>query len=66
LTAFTDGGGEAVRFGMQCAAHAIRGRFLYPAAQPLDVQLSDAQFSARLAEVLVAFVSAPSRGPRHR
>ena len=47
---------DAVRFALQCAAHAIRGRFLYDAAQPLDVPLSDAAFTDQITEMVVAFV----------
>jgi AcrR family transcriptional regulator len=51
----------AVRFALQCAAHAIRGRFLYGAAQPLDVPLSDDEFTEQLTELVVAFVRASTR-----
>jgi AcrR family transcriptional regulator len=47
---------EAVRFALQCAAHAIRGRFLYDVAQPLDVPLSDDAFTEQITEMVVAFV----------
>ncbi|MEA2787570.1 MAG: hypothetical protein QOF71_3674 [Candidatus Eremiobacteraeota bacterium] len=47
---------DRVRFALQCAAHAIRGRFLYDAAQPLDVPLSDDAFTDRITEMVVAFV----------
>jgi len=51
---------DSVRFALQCAAHAIRGRFLYDAAQPLDVPLSDEAFATQLAEMIVAFVRSPA------
>ena len=52
------GKSDAVRFALQCSAHAIRGRFLYDAAQPLDVPLSDDAFTDRMTEMVVAFVRA--------
>lgn len=51
----------AVRFALQCAAHAIRGRVLYAAAQPLAVPLSDDEFVEQLTGMVVAFVRAPAR-----
>jgi AcrR family transcriptional regulator len=46
---------DAVRFALQCAAHAIRGRFLYDIAQPLEVPLSDDAFTQQITEIVVAF-----------
>ena len=55
---------EAVRFALQCAAHAIRGRFLYDVAQPLDVPLSDDEFTEQITELVVAFVRRTRSSPR--
>jgi len=58
-------GRAAVRFALQCAAHAIRGRFLYAAAQPLDVPLTDDEFTEQITEMVAAFVrSATPRSAR--
>ncbi|GEM_PF-3369874 len=46
----------AVRFALQCAAHAIRGRFLYGVAQPLNVPLSDDDFTEEITKMVVAYV----------
>jgi AcrR family transcriptional regulator len=51
----------AVRFALQCAAHAIRGRFLYAAAQPLDVPFSDDEFTEQITDLVVAFVGSSAR-----
>jgi AcrR family transcriptional regulator len=61
------GRSDAVRFALQCSAHAIRGRFLYDAAQPLDVPLSDDAFTDHITEMVVAFVraSGPKRSAKH-
>jgi AcrR family transcriptional regulator len=52
---------DAVRFALQCAAHAIRGRFLYDVAQPLDVPLSDDAFTDWVTEMVAAFVRSSVR-----
>ena len=47
----------AVRFALQCAGHAIRGRFLYGVAQPLNVPLSDDDFTEEITQMVVAYVN---------